>query len=145
MIARSDLLLLVLLAVVPVAGCGGPTDLELPAGEATIEGPIVARDVPLGIADDEVPTVHVKRDDDDSCGIIFAVEDFTVIARLTGGRALVPAVVEELEVGRRVRVWARGAIAESCPAQGRAEAVVLLPDGPHTQRGRVPPGRGSHP
>lgn len=127
MTARSDLLLLVLLSVVPVAGCDGPTDLELPAGEPTIEGPIVARDVPLGIADDEVPTVHVKRDDDDSCGIIFAVEDFTEIVRRTGAGALVPAGVEDLEVGRRVRVWARGGIAESCPAQGRAEAVELLP------------------
>ncbi len=116
---------LLLCAVLVLPTCSSPSDLELPDTRATIEGPIVARDVATSFSDEGQPTFHVKEGDDDPCGIIFTVEEFTEIARRNATGELIEARVEELTVGTRVRVWARGGIAESCPAQGRAEAVEI--------------------
>lgn len=107
------------------AGCDSSTGPELPGSAPAITGPIVARNVDTPTSDGR-PTIHVKEIPNDPCGIIFALEPDTEIARRTDEDALVAAAVDELTVGLPVRVWARGGIAESCPAQGVADAVEIL-------------------
>jgi len=121
-------------ATLGVAACASLTaptlpqrDPSLPGREAYGPATIVARDAATPFPKDR-PTMHVKESTDEECGIVFTLTDATEIARRTPGGELEPARVEDLRVGRTVRVWALGdAVARSCPGQATAEAVELLP------------------
>lgn len=106
-------------------GCGSPTGPGLPADDPTIEGVIVARDVPSSISGDR-PTVHVKGSVDDECGIIFTVTEDTEILRRRNDGSLVEARLDDLVEDLRVRAWSsNGIVFESCPAQAAAEAIEI--------------------
>ena len=110
-----------------VIACGSPTDVDAPYDrEPSIEGPIVALDVQADSFDDGEPTVHVKSDPDDACGIIFGLDGSTEITRRAHDDDRSPASVDDLDVGDVVRAWARGGIADSCPQQGLAEALEIV-------------------
>lgn len=99
--------------------CGSPSEPDSPA---TIEGPIVARNV--GLPSVSSPSIHVKEHADAPCGIVFGLGDAEIM-RQTGDGSVEEADVEDLTVGLRVRVWS-GAVAESCPGQSSADTVVIL-------------------
>lgn len=117
--------LFVLTAAGLIVACSSPSGPSVPDGDPTIVGPIVATGVSTPTAGDRW-TVHVKTDLQDECGIIFAVDDATDIVRRDGDGDLVGADADDLDVGDTVRVWARGGIAESCPAQGVAAAIEIV-------------------
>lgn len=58
----------------------------------------------------------------------FTTTGETVISRLLGGDAVVPAAFEDLEVGQLVEATYVGPILESYPPQGRAGGIVILAD-----------------
>jgi len=118
--------ILPLVVALAAVSCDPATGPELPDRDATIQGPIVARDLDTSFRDPGQPTLHVKEGDDDPCGIIFTVEESTVVVRRNAIGERIDARVRDLTVGTRVRVWSDGAVADSCPAQARAEAVEIL-------------------
>ncbi|MFW6078121.1 MAG: DUF3221 domain-containing protein [Gemmatimonadota bacterium] len=109
-------------------GCASPTEAPYDR-DPTIDGLIVALDVEADSFDEGEPTVHVKEEVDDECGIIFGLDASTEITRRdAGGDDRIPASIEDLDTGDAVRVWARGGIADSCPQQGFAEAIEIVVD-----------------
>lgn len=59
----------------------------------------------------------------------FTVVDETSILRLQGG-ALVPASLDDLEIGQLVSATYEGAVATSYPGQGMADSIVILDELP---------------
>ncbi len=109
--------------VLTLAGCD--EDLTLPARESPIRI-IVGRDVHGSGGD---PTVWVKADPAEECGVVFSIARATDIARRTPDGGLDRALVLELQVGAEVRVWAVGnTVLRSCPGQARAEAIEIVSD-----------------
>lgn len=108
-----------LCAIALALACGG---LVFPERTPSIVGNIVeiGRDAPFGGA----KTVWVKQDPSDECGIVF-LADQAFIGDRPNDLAIRERDFDHLDVGQRVRVWA-GAIAESCPAQGSADAIEIL-------------------
>lgn len=106
-------------AIALALGCG---DLVFPERSPSIVGSIVeiGRDVPFG----DAKTIWVKQDASDQCGIVF-LADQAFIGDRPDARLIRRRAFDHLDVGQRVRVWA-GAIAESCPAQGSADAIEIL-------------------
>ncbi|MGH7540162.1 MAG: DUF3221 domain-containing protein [Gemmatimonadota bacterium] len=109
-----------LLAMLPVA-CGSVT---FPDRDPTIHGDIVGvgPQIPFGGED----RFWVKETPDAPCGIVFRVVVSTEIGERQPGGSIEERSFSELVVGRSVRVWAR-AVADSCPAQARADAIELIP------------------
>ena len=107
-----------LLCLLALGACGSLSEPEGPG----ITGSIVARDLDIPIGGP--PTIHVKFNANDQCGIIFLIRDRTSVFRRMNG-SLVSAPVAELTVGRQVVVWS-GLSLDSCPGQGRADAVEIL-------------------
>lgn len=68
--------------------------------------------------------IWVKEDTAQACGVVWTLGSTTDVLVRTGS-ALRRAVDADLAVGRSVRVWTDGPVAESCPAQGLATAVEL--------------------
>ena len=93
-----------------------------PDGDWLISGPVVAREIRISIGDP--PSIHVKENSADECGIIFLVRPSTQIRRRTNSGAIVRASYAELVLGKNVRVWARYVL-ESCPGQSSAEIVEI--------------------
>lgn len=60
------------------------------------------------------------------CGISATVDDRTTFLRRASTGELQPAARQEFAVGDTVEVFVDGPIAESCPVQGRASALVLV-------------------
>lgn len=108
-----------------LAGCSVVTGPDLPDGDPTIEGVVVAKDVHAPTAPDS-PTVHVKKANRDECGIIFVVGDDTDILQRIGPFDLERSDLDAIRSGDRVRVWSTGPILESCPAQAWAEAIEIV-------------------
>lgn len=104
------------------AGCRSPS--AAPDGSA-IAGPIAALNFP-DAASRERPTVHVKTDSTDPCGIVFQIAPSTVIVRRVGTR-VESATATELSLGQKVRVWAASMILESCPARSTAARIEMVP------------------
>ena len=95
-----------------------------PGGPPAASGVIVGRDQSISIGGP--PTVHVKETVNEECGIIFTIRDPVLVQKRTASGALTPASISELTIGRQVAVWARGGIAESCPAQAGALAIQII-------------------
>lgn len=108
-----------------VAGCSVLTGPDLPDGDPAIEGVVVASDVRPPTAP-ESSTVHVKRANRDMCGIIFVIGEETEIFRRTPVFGLEGSDLDAIRSGDRVKVWSTGPILESCPAQGRADAILIV-------------------
>lgn len=103
------------------AACGS---LTFPDRDPVIQGEIVGvgLDIPFGGEN----TIWVKETPESPCGIVFAVTESTDIGERQPDGSIEEGPFSDLTVGRTVRVWASGAIAESCPAQGRASDIELL-------------------
>ncbi len=116
------------LAVVVAAGCGDP--LGPPDTDPTIEGEVVALIPipPLSSSGEGFDiSVHVKGSRD-PCGIVFRVTEETRIVRTRSVGKPRKGVAADLRVGAVVRVWANGAVAESCPGQALADVIEILLD-----------------
>jgi hypothetical protein len=100
--------------LVLAAGCGSDDSLGPPAGAATYSGTVIQVD----------GASVLVRADDDACGIwtsqAGSAQVFTAM-----GDGYVTASWDDLEPGMTVDLWIPGPIAESCPLQGAAEAVVI--------------------
>ena len=107
--------LVVALLVLALAGCGGANE---PAGPP--ERPAEYEGI-LEESDGEGRLL--VRAEGDACGIWTSPEEGARVFDSTGAEI----GWAELEPGARVALWIPGPIAESCPMQGAAEAVAVLP------------------
>lgn len=114
---------LAVLLWVMIAGACGP-DPGVPGEPLATIGSIVARNITTPTSGNR-PTLHIKTDSTDMCGVIYAVSSATVLRRWTIGGTYRANLVE-FTVGSKVRVWS-GPIAESCPGQATAYTLELLP------------------
>ena len=105
-----------------LAACGS-TSVTVPDEPGFITGPIVAVNANVSFSS-HLPTIHVKPADD-NCGVIFAIDDESVLVERDDDGDLREVTVDELKVGRLVRVWT-DVVATSCPAQGRVQHLELL-------------------
>ena len=103
-----------------LAACGSPTE---PDSTPTIEGPIVARNVEMATV--TAPSIHVKESAAAECGIVFSVRQAEIIRQVENGKDA-EGSVDDLWIGRNVRVWAREVVLQSCPAQASAKLVLIL-------------------
>lgn len=101
--------------------CGS---LSFPDVPPAIEGDVigVGPEIPFGGEN----RFWVKETPDAACGVVFTVTESTKIGERRPDGSIAERSPNDIEVERTVRVWA-GAIAESCPGQGQAEAVELIP------------------
>ncbi|HEX2187298.1 MAG TPA: hypothetical protein VHG51_00300 [Longimicrobiaceae bacterium] len=105
-----------------LAACGGRSP-GLPEGPPLVRGPvesIVARATGTGIRVGPGPGSR------EACGIAAVADAGTRYLRRTDPGGLRPAALADLQVGDTVEVYVDGPVAESCPVQGRAAAVVLV-------------------
>ena len=109
------------IAIASVSACQSPPG---PSGPPAISGVIVGRDQTISMGGP--PTLHVKKTVNEECGIIFTIRDPVLVQRRSSSGALTAASISELTIGREVAVWAKGGIAESCPAQAGALAIQIL-------------------
>jgi hypothetical protein len=86
-------------------------------------GDIVGRDQTISIGGP--PTVHVKANPTDECGIVFRVSSNTRLLRRTTSGPVVSASVSEFTVGQRVNVW-WDVTFRSCPGQAVADVLEIL-------------------
>ncbi len=93
------------------------SDAAEPSTPPTIVGEITQLDQRMLVEQQPGATVGNK--------IVFSINDATRIAARVGDK-LEPRTVGDLAVGQRVEVWAAGAIAESFPAQGTAETIIIV-------------------
>jgi hypothetical protein len=111
---RTALLALPLLLVLAFAACGAEDELALgpsaPAYSGTLEESADGRVLVRGAGD--------------ACGIWLApADDATVL--LADGDGYAEASWDDLARGQTVDVWISGPIAESCPMQADADAVLI--------------------
>lgn len=113
--------------VLLASGCSTASGLPtLPDREATLAGSVVAVNIDTPTSNGR-PTIHVKADSEDECGIVFALDaDTDILRRGPATGALIRGHRQDLVAGTRVRVWARGAIADSCPGQAVAATVEVV-------------------
>ncbi len=99
--------------------------LTFPDSNPVIQGAIVGvgADIPFGGEN----TIWVKETPQSPCGIVFTVTESTNIGSELPDGSITEHSFADLAVGLVVRVWASGGIAESCPGQGRADAIELIP------------------
>lgn len=106
-----------LMVVLVLVACSSPSEPT----RAWYVGEIVARDIAIPIG--APPTIHVKEDPAEECGIIFLVRPSTRI-HLNGIPSSMSASDAYLAVGFEVRV-SSGVVFESCPAQAFAEVIDI--------------------
>ena len=110
----------ILVAAATLAACGSSSDPDIQSSRVGI---IVARDVPISIGNP--PTIHVKDDPNEQCGVIYLITPETsIVRRATSGKIRL-AKVSELTVGSHVDVRS-GIVAQSCPGQSWAEVVQII-------------------
>lgn len=116
---------LAVLGILVAASCD--VDPFVPDADAAIEGVIVSLTGANGPLDEGTMHVRTEPVEDDPCGIIFRVQVGTDILLRSGGltRTGDPA---DLGVGRLVKVWAFGGVAESCPGQAGADVIEIDDD-----------------
>jgi len=115
-----------------VGGWAGCDDwITMPDREPTMEGVLVGvngcsyGEACIAMVPERIETVWVKTDTTEACGVILTVTETTGLL-VREGSAVRRALPEEFTLLRPVRVWIQGdVVAESCPAQGGAEALEL--------------------
>lgn len=125
-LALMRLLLLCLSAATLLTACSSSDPLDDPS-DALVIGPI-AEITPSGV--NMRLLVEAGPGSNEPCGIWATVDAETDYFRRDGD-ALIPlgtgpSGAEQVEVGDTVEVYVDGAVAESCPVQGRASSLVLL-------------------
>lgn len=118
--------------VVALAGWAGCDDgITTPDRDPTMEGILVGMNgcgydqVCTAMVPERIETVWVKTDIEDPCGVTLTVTGRTDLL-VREGSALRRALPGDFTMLRPVRVWIVGdVVAESCPAQGGAEALEL--------------------
>ena len=105
------------------AGCGTTVGTEGPLGEPLVRGPVESIDhraTASGIV------VRAAEGSAEMCGIAATAGAETRYYRLMPDGTRASAAVGDLQIGDTVEVFVEGPIAESCPVQGRASAIVIL-------------------
>jgi hypothetical protein len=118
-ISRS---LLPALCALTLAACANGPE-PAPQGTLHVRGPVEAiahRATASGIA------VAGGPDSPEPCGILATADVSTRYWQRTAEGTLVPLPLASLTVGDTVEVYVTGPVAESCPTQGRAAAVVRV-------------------
>ncbi|HLT46817.1 MAG TPA: hypothetical protein VK002_06275 [Rubricoccaceae bacterium] len=119
---RLGLLALTFLALL-ISACARPDALSAPDEEPLVRGPIASittHATGTGILVEAGPGSR------EPCGILATADAETRYLRRTGAGTLLQAELADLAVGDTVEVYVEGPVAESCPVQGYASAVVLV-------------------
>ena len=98
--------------------------VELPSSPPSISGTITSVD-PAG---ERIGSIRVEAVPEDQAGSDKAqvrIDQGTQLIDATGR----PIAFHELQVGRKVRAWFTGPVAESYPVQAKASTVILEPAG----------------
>ena len=120
---RRSAPMLVAAIVLLLASCR--QSITMPDDEdGSMYGVIVALDRPTSSSGDN-PTVHVKRNPLEECGVIFTITDDTALAEGDRDDQLHEIEPEDLRVGQSVRVWT-DAVMRSCPGQAWANALLVI-------------------
>ncbi|HEX6925540.1 MAG TPA: hypothetical protein VF167_08920 [Longimicrobiaceae bacterium] len=114
-----------LLALI-VSACVSPSSSGLPDGEPLVRGPIESIDHRATASGILVRAAPGSRE---MCGIAATADEETRYLRQEADGRRVSLDRSELEVGDTVEVYVTGPIAESCPVQGRASAIVPVSRG----------------
>lgn len=109
-------------ALVLVTGCGGPVPLEAPPGAPLVIGPVESLS---HHATGSSLLVRAGPGSREACGISATADADTRYYRRDAAGSLHRATIAELAVGDTVEIFVDGPVAESCPVQGRASAVVI--------------------
>ena len=92
--------------------------------DGSMYGVIVALDRRTSSSGDK-PTVHVKRNLLEECGVIFTITDDTALAEGDRDNQLHEIQAGDLRVGDIVRVWT-DVVMRSCPGQAWANALLVI-------------------
>jgi len=106
------------------ASCSQQQSVELPTSPPSIAGTITHVD-PAGERIGSIRVEAVPEDEAGSDKAVVRIEQATQLVDATG-RAI---AFNDLQVGRKVRAWFTGPVAESYPVQARAATVILEPAG----------------
>jgi hypothetical protein len=115
--------LFAVLALGVVAACARTTVLGAPAGEPYARGPVEAFTHRATASNLLVRGAPGSRE---SCGISATVDARTRYHQKDGSGELRTIARSAVAVGDTVEVYVEGPIAESCPTQGYASAVVRV-------------------
>lgn len=108
--------------VVAISGCKGVT---LPEYPPDFEGTVAAveEDIPFeGL--NRPNKIWIVASPDDECGTITGLERAEIALRTADGR-LRRGDFGDIKMGRAVRLWYRGNVADSCPGGGAARAIEV--------------------
>jgi hypothetical protein len=123
--ARLGILLALAVVVVALGGAScSPQAVDLPGTPPSIAGTITHVD-PAG---ERIGSIRVEAVPEDASGSDKAqvrIDQGTQLLDSTGR----PIAFNELQVGRKVRAWFTGPVAESYPVQAKASTVILEPAG----------------
>ena len=106
-------------ALLVVAGCGGADEAAGPPDRPAEYAGVLEETDGEGRL--------LVRAEEDACGIWTAPEEGARVYRTTGDGRVEEIGWADLRTGESVELWIPGPIAESCPMQGAAEAVAVLP------------------
>lgn len=106
-----------------LAACTGSSTLEPPAGTPYVRGPVESVASRAAAARLLVRAGPGSRE---PCGISASADAGTRYLRRTPAGELEGAGLSDVQVGDTVEVYVEGPVAESCPVQARASAVVLV-------------------
>lgn len=107
-----------------LVACAGRSTLEESWGEPLVRGPIEAiRHGPTA----STIAVQAGPASIEACGIWATVDSRTRYYRRFPAGDLAPAALDDLRLGDTVQVYVDGPVLESCPVQGRASRVVVVP------------------
>lgn len=113
-------------ATAALAACGGAPGLQDPTGRPYVRGPIESIDhraTTSGIV------VGGGPGSVEPCGISATVDSRTRVLERAPSGALRELTIAALGVGDTMEVFVDGPVAESCPVQGRASAMVRVASG----------------
>lgn len=113
----------VALCIAPLAACMAISAPEQPDREPYVRGPILAITHHATASRLRVGGGAGSRE---PCGIVATLDAETRHLTRTPSGALRPGSLADLGEGDTVEVYVTGPVAESCPAQGRADTVMLV-------------------
>lgn len=111
------------LCIAPLLGCTATSTTQEMDGEPYVRGPIVSITHHAGRSRLRVEGGPGSRE---PCGIVATVDAETRYLARTPAGTLGPGSLAGLSEGDTVEVYVTGPVAESCPVQAHADAVVLV-------------------